>query len=78
MYCLPIEYWAEDILTEIGNLLGNFVKVSEHTRQRRYTSYAKICMYLDISKHLPDGIDLTWEYEDWFEAIDYEQLPFRW
>ena len=29
MYSLPTEYWSEDILTKIGNMLGNFVKVSE-------------------------------------------------
>ena len=77
MYSLPTEYYTEEILTEIGNLLGNFVKVSEQTRERRYTSYTRICIYLDISKDLSDGIDLTWEDEDWFQAIEYEQLPFR-
>ena len=77
MYSLPTEHWLEDILTDIGNLLGNFVKVSEQNRQISYTSYARICIYLDISKDLPDGIDLTWEDEDCFRAIDYEQLPFR-
>ena len=73
-----MEYWCEEILMEIGNILGNFVKVSEQTRQRRYyTSYARICIYLDISKDLPGGIDLTSEDEDWFQAIYYEQITFR-
>ena len=76
MYSLLMEYWSEEILMEIGNILGKFVKVSEQTRQRRYTSYARICIYLDISKDLPNGIDLTWEDEDWFQAFDYEQIPF--
>ena len=26
---------------------------------------------------MPDGIELTWEDEEWFQAIDYEQIPFR-
>ena len=77
MYSLPTKYWAEDILIKIGNILGNFVKVLEQNRKRRYTSYARICIYLDISKDLLDGIDLTWEDEDWFQAIDYEKLSFR-
>ena len=62
---------------EIGNILGNFVKVSEQTRQRRYISYARICIYLDITKDLPGGIDLTSEDEDWFQEIHYEQIMFR-
>ena len=31
---------------------------------------------MDISRDLPDGIELTWEDEEWFQAIDYEQIPF--
>ena len=77
MYYLPMEYWTEEILTDIGNTLGNFVKVSEQIRKRRSTSYARICIYLDISQDIPDEIDLTWEDEDWFQAIDYEHIPFR-
>ena len=72
-----MEYWCEENLMEIGNILGNFVKVSEQTRQRRYISYARICIYLDITKDLPGGIDLTWEDEDWFQAIYYDQITFR-
>ena len=77
MYSLPMEYWKEEILMDIGNTLGNFIKVSEQTRQRKYISYARICIYLDISRDLPDGIELTWEDEEWFQEIDYEQIPFR-
>ena len=72
MYSLLSEYWKEEILIDIGNSLGTFIKVSEQTRQRKYISYARICIYLDISRDLPDGIELTWEDEDWFQAIDYE------
>ena len=77
MHSLPSEYWKEEILIDIGKSLGTFIKVSEQTRQRKYISYARICIYLDISRDLLDGIELTWEYEDWFQAIDYEKIPFR-
>ena len=59
MYSLPMEYWKEEILMDIGNTLANFIKVSEQTRQRKYISYAKICIYLDISRNLPDEIELA-------------------
>ena len=66
MYSLPMKYWKEEILMDIGNTLGNFIKVSEQTRQIKYISYARICIYLNISRDLLDGIKLTWEDEEWF------------
>jgi len=68
LYLLPSEYWKEEILIDLGNTLGVFVKVSEKTKKMRYTSYARICIYMDmdISQDLPEGIELTWEDEDWF------------
>ena len=61
MHSLPSKYWKEEILTKIGNTLGTFIKVSEQMRQRKYISFTRICIYLDISRDLPDGIELTWE-----------------
>ena len=77
LYSLPIEFWKEEILQDIGNTLGDFVKISEQTKQAKYISYARLCVYLDISQDLPKAIELTHDDEDWVQAIDYEQLPFR-
>ena len=77
MYSLPTEYWKEEILTNIGNTLGNFIKVSEKTRHRWYTTYSRICIYLDISHDILDRIALSWDEEDWFQAIDDEKIHFR-
>ena len=57
---------------EFDNLLGTFVKVSEQTRKMRYISYARIYVYIDISKDLPVGVRITWEDKEWFQLIDYE------
>jgi len=40
MYSLPSEYWRDDILEGIGNTLGSFMRASEQTRRKRFTSYA--------------------------------------
>ena len=56
--------------------MGEFIKVSEQTRVQRYTSFAQICVYLDLSKELPEAICMKWEDEEWIQSIDYEQLPF--
>ena len=56
----------------IEKTIGNFIKVLEQTRQIKYILYARICIYLDIFKDLLNGIELTWEDEEWFQAIDYK------
>ena len=47
------EYSDMEILRDIGNSVGEFVKVAEKTKYRRYTAYACICVYMDLSKELP-------------------------
>jgi hypothetical protein len=72
LYSLPQEF-----LAGIGNTIGIYVKSSEATKQRRYTSYARICVYLNIAKPLPGSIMLEYQDEDWAQTIDYEHIPFR-
>jgi hypothetical protein len=77
LYSLPQEFWLEEILMGIGNTLGHYVKASEATRQRKYTSYARICVYMNISKALPGSVTLEYQDEDWQQTLDYEHIPFR-
>ena len=65
-----------EILRDIGNSIVEFVKLVEKTRHQRYTTYAGICVYMDLSKDLPEGVSLNWEDKEWMQQIDYEQLPF--
>ena len=34
------EYWDMEILRDIGNSLGEFVKIAEQNRLQRYTTFA--------------------------------------
>jgi hypothetical protein len=77
LYSLPQEFWLEEILMGIGNTLGQYVKASEATKQRKYTSYARICVYMNISKALPGSVTLEYQDEDWQQTLDYEHIPFR-
>jgi hypothetical protein len=61
----------------IGNKLGKYVKTSEATLKGRYTSYARICIEMDVSGALPEAISLEFRDEEWIQNIDYEQIPFR-
>jgi hypothetical protein len=74
---LPQEFWLEEILMGIGNTVGRYVKSSKATKQRKYTSYARICVYMDISKALPGSVTLEYQDEDWNQTIDYEHIPFH-
>jgi len=77
LYSLPAELWEPEILEAIGNTLGTFVKAADHTIKARYTSFARICVYLNVSKDLPEAVNLTWLDEVWRQTLDYENLPFR-
>jgi len=56
LFSLPIDYWGLNALKQIGDKLGKFVKASEATLQKRYTSYARICVEMDISGALHEGL----------------------
>ena len=56
LYSLPQEYWDSEILEELGNCLGSFIKISEQTKSQRYTSYARIYIYMNLSRALPEAI----------------------
>ena len=66
-----------EVLRDIGNSIGEFVKFVEQTRLQRYTTFARICVYMDLSKDLPEAINMNWDDEEWIQQIDYEQLPFQ-
>jgi len=77
MYSLPLEYWNEETLKDIGNSLGVFIKVVEETKFRRYTSCARICVHMHLAKALMDLVSLFHDDFEWVQTIDYEHVPFR-
>ena len=76
MFSLPQEYWDESTLQKIGKTLGNFVRTTEQTKMNKYTSYARICVYMHIAHALPHAICLSHEDNDWIQPLDYEHIPF--
>ena len=65
------------MLKDIGNALGEFVKVANQTKQQRYTSYARIFVYMHIDKTLPESIILAHEDTELTQPLDYQHVPFR-
>jgi hypothetical protein len=64
-------------LEGIGNYLGSFVKIVEATARGRYTSFARICVYMNIFEPLPEMIELEYAGKVWQQLLDYEHIPFR-
>lgn len=76
LFGLPMDFWDPKILEGIGNSLGTFVKIAESTARGRYTSFARICVYMNIFEPLLEIIDLEYEGKVWPQLLDYEHIPF--
>ena len=77
LYSLPHEFWNEEVFSGIGNTLGSYIKTTKITQQKRYTTFARICIYLDVLGAIPKSIALTYEDSEWLQTLDYEFIPFR-
>jgi len=77
LYSLPLGYWDEDSLHDIGNSLGEFIKIVEEKKIRRYISYDCICVYMHLNRALPDTVNLYHDDFEWIQSIDYEHVPFK-
>lgn len=77
LYSLPLDYWQIESLTAIGNKLRRYVKTSEATRRGKYTSFARICVEMDLSGALLDEVILEVHDEEWVHIVDYKHIPFR-
>ena len=77
LFGLPVEFWDPEIMEGIGNTIGAFVKVAEATKKGKYTSYARLCVYMNIAEPLPEFIELEYHDEVWQQPLDYEHIPFR-
>lgn len=77
LFSLPMEFCDPDMLEGIGNIVGTFVKVAESTKRGKYTSYARICVYMNIAEPLPEYMELEYHDEIWQKPMDYVHIPFR-
>jgi len=76
LYPISIKYWKEDILVKIGNTIGNYVKSSEINKSKRCITYARICMYINVSEPLLESIFIFPHDEDIMQPIRYEHINF--
>ncbi|XP_027060922.2 uncharacterized protein [Coffea arabica] len=67
---LPIEYYVEEFLMKVGNVVGKAVKVDNQTLEVARGKCARICVEVDLKKPLTPFI---WVNND-LQAIEYEAL----
>eukprot|EP00253_Pinus_taeda_P013833 PITA_13833 len=77
LFSLPMDFLDLEILEGIGNMIGRFVKIIEMTKKGRYTSYTRICVYMNIVEPIPDLVELEYYEEVWKQTLDYEHMSFR-
>jgi hypothetical protein len=76
LYYLPYEYWDEEIFVGIRNTLGTIVKTTKATKQGRYISYTRICIYMNVSMSIRESIFLNYQDIKWVQTLNYEFIPF--
>jgi hypothetical protein len=74
---LPLHFWGETSLRDIGSALGKFYFASKETRIHSTTSYARICVEMDFSKGFPAEIILGCKNYTWTQKLDYERISLR-
>lgn len=76
LFSLPVDFSNPEILEGIGNYIARFVKVVDSTCRGKYTSYARFFIYMNITKPLPEFIELEYQGEVWQQPLDYEHISF--
>ncbi|XP_070044692.1 uncharacterized protein [Nicotiana tomentosiformis] len=73
---LPIKCWAEENLGRIASCLGKPICTDKLTAQCEQISYARVLIEMDITRPLPDALNI--EYPDGSireQLVDYEWKP---
>ena len=72
-----VECCREDVLHLLAPVLGNPVETSSQTLGKKVMTFAHICVEIDLSRPLPDAIEMCAGSYSWVQHLDYETLPFR-
>ncbi|KAL1531388.1 peroxidase [Salvia divinorum] len=72
---LPVHLFEESALIAIGNLLGHAVQVDRATISRSRVSFARICVEVDISQHIPEEISLDIAGKRVTLKVKWDKIP---
>ena len=74
---LPVECCREDVLHLLASVIGNPIGTASQTLGKKVMTFARICVEIDLSRPLPDAIEMCAGSYSWVQQLDYETLPFR-
>ena len=74
---LPANLWHFAVFQGIGNSLGHFLDTDTSRGEKGLYTFARICAEIDMSKGLPDKINLKIGDFHWTQNLDYENTAFR-
>lgn len=74
---LPAHLWNTRVFRAIGDTLGSFIHGDSWQVSKGLYSYARVCVELDLSKGLPEQINLKINDFVWIQTLDYENTAFR-
>ncbi|PKU86613.1 Uncharacterized protein MA16_Dca025212 [Dendrobium catenatum] len=71
---LPLIYWDINNITRIANALGEPLWMDSHTSTWGKSSFAHICVWIDLSQKLLPGVWINGLHGRFFQRIEYEGL----
>ncbi|PKU61123.1 hypothetical protein MA16_Dca028275 [Dendrobium catenatum] len=71
---LPLIYWDINNITRIANLLGEPLWMDSHTSKWGRSSFARICVRIDLSQKLLLGVWINGIHGKFFQWVEYEGL----
>lgn len=74
---LPLQYWSEEALQQIGNALGTYLDHDRSYIESRQRTLAYVLVHLDTREGLERKITLTRGKFSKIQTLDYEGIPFR-
>ncbi|KAL0906199.1 hypothetical protein M5K25_024673 [Dendrobium thyrsiflorum] len=72
---LPLIYWDKKNINRIASMIGRPIWYDEITNVWGKSSYARVCISLDISKQLPKGTWIQGINGKFFQRCEFEEVP---
>lgn len=77
LYNLSLQFWNEVVLVGIGNIIGRYIKTDTLRLEECVYTFAQIRVEVDLSKALPECIQLNHKQQKWTQHLDFENTAFR-
>ena len=77
LYNLPLHFWNEVVLAGIGNIIGTYINTDTPRLEERIFTFACIYVEVDLSKGIPECIQLNHKQHKLIQHIDYENTAFK-